>query len=111
MKSFNEAQMGDPWEWCKQVLERHRITSRLLADQVDAPHSTLRALYNATTANPRYKLLCTIIDLCIRLENGEMEFVKTADPVRHEIQEPVKEKVARKQPLKEIVVPPEFDFL
>ena len=101
--------MRDPWLWCRQVLESHRMTSRLLADQVDAPHSTLRALYNATTANPRYNLLCLIIDVCIRLENGEMKFVKAADPVKHVNQEPVKKKVASTQPLKEPIK--EYDFL
>jgi hypothetical protein len=81
-----------------------------MASQVDAPRSTMRALYNSNTANPRYNLLCEIIKVCIKLENGEMKFLHAADPVQHINQEPAK--VALKQPDEEVVEAEQgYDFL
>jgi len=71
MKTFNEQQMSDPWRWCRNTLEKHQYSSKMLSDAVTAPRSTVRSLYNGSNANPRYDLLCKIIELCIRLENGE----------------------------------------
>ena len=109
MKTFNEQQMSDPWQWCRQIIETHSISPKMLSDAVTAPRSTVRALLNGTNENPRYDLLCRIIGLCIQLENGEMPFIRA-----HE------KEVASKQPgpLDELIdasnaaaVEKEFDFL
>ena len=99
MKTLNEQQMGDPWEWCRAVLERQVVTSKVLSDAIDAPQSTIRALYNGTTANPSYGLLKDIIGICILIENGEMQFLRK--PVKT-----VPKKVAPEQPTET-----EYDFL
>ena len=95
MKTFNEAQMSDPWLWCRDMLDKHNISARILSDLTAAPRSTVRALYNGGNASPRYSLLCDIITLCIALENGERPYatVKTVT------------KVATSQPIEE------YDFL
>ena len=72
MKTFNEAQMADPWAWCRQMIDKHEVDSKELADITGAPRSTIRSLYNGTNSSPRYQLLCLIIELCIKFENGEM---------------------------------------
>ena len=70
MKTFNELQMRDPWSWCLDMIEKHNISSKMLSDAVDAPRSTIRALYNGSNKAPRYELLTDVIFLCINLENG-----------------------------------------
>ena len=70
MKTFNEQQMSDPWGWCSDMIEKHKVSSRMMSEAVEAPRSTLRALYNGSNASPRYPLLIQIIKLCIDLENG-----------------------------------------
>ena len=69
MSMFTEEQFRDPWAWCRQVIERHGITSRDLAEKTGAPWSTTRALLNGTTNAPRYDLLTRIIGVCISYEN------------------------------------------
>ncbi len=75
MKTFNEQQMSDPWLWCRDTLDKHDISSRMLAEGTGSPRSTIRSLYNGANANPRYDLLCNIIGMCIQLENGELPFL------------------------------------
>lgn len=70
MKTFNETQMGHPWGWCFDVLQKHEIDSKLLSEVTGTPRSTARALYNGTNQNPRYEFLVKIIRYCIDLENG-----------------------------------------
>ena len=70
MKTFNETQMSDPWSWCLSMIEKYDISSRMLSEAIDAPRSTVRALYNKNNNSPRYELLKQIISLCIDLENG-----------------------------------------
>lgn len=76
MKTFNETQMSDPWQWCRGILDKNGVTSKVLSNAVDAPRSTIRSLYNGSNLSPRYGLLCDIIVLCIQIENGEMPFLK-----------------------------------
>ena len=72
MKTFNEEQMLNPWRWClKVIIEKHDITSNLLADTIGAPRSTIRALYNGSNVNPRYDLLVKLIKFSIDLESGD----------------------------------------
>lgn len=70
MKTFNENQMSDPWSWCLNMIEKHKISSRMLSEAIDAPRSTVRALLNGSNKAPRYDLLTQIIKLNIDLENG-----------------------------------------
>lgn len=70
MKTFNETQMRDPWGWCLDMIEKHDISSRMLSEAIEAPRSTVRALYNGSNKAPRYDLLIQIVKLCIDLENG-----------------------------------------
>ncbi len=70
MKTFNEIQMCDPWAWCVTVIEKHELSSRMVAESTGAPRSTLRSLFNGNNSNPRYDLLTKIVRLCIDIENG-----------------------------------------
>lgn len=70
-KTFNERQMSDPWAWCLQMVDKYSLDSKLVAEAVDAPRSTIRSLFNGTNQNPRYELLCKILVLCIQMENGQ----------------------------------------
>ena len=70
-KTFNENQMRDPWAWCLTVIEKHRIDSKLLAEAVGAPRSTVRSLCNGNSNAPKYDLLVAILELCIDVVNGE----------------------------------------
>jgi len=67
---FTEQQMRDPWVWCRTVLDAHGWTSKQVAENIYAPWSTIRGLYNGTNATPRYELLVQIIALCIAIETG-----------------------------------------
>jgi len=69
--NFTEQQMSDPWGWCLSVLQREGMTSKQVAEKVDAPWSTLRGLYNGTNESPRYQLLKDIIALCVSIEKEE----------------------------------------
>lgn len=85
MKTFNEQQMSDPWTWCRDTLDKHDISSRMLAEGTGAPRSTIRSLYNGANNNPRYDLLCSIIGMCIKLENGEMPFLQRQPKVEEKL--------------------------
>ena len=87
MKTFNEEQMRDPWRWCLRAIEKHDIGSKLLADTIDAPRSTIRALYNGSNVNPRYDLLVKLIKFCIDLENGDWTPEKVASTQPFDIDE------------------------
>ena len=87
MKTFNEEQMRDPWRWCLRVIEKHEISSKLLAENVDAPRSTLRALYNGSNINPRYDLLMKLITFSIDVENGDWVPGKVASKQPFDIDE------------------------
>jgi len=73
--NFTEAQMRDPWAWCMSVLNQEGWTSKQVAENVGAPWSTVRSLYNGTSVKPRYDLLQDIIALCIAIETGPKEVV------------------------------------
>jgi hypothetical protein len=105
MKTFNESQMGDPWAWCRDMLDKHSISSKMLSDLLTAPRSTVRSLYNGSNASPRYELLRSIINLCIALENGERPYRDVKVVEKKEKVRVVPTKVALEQP--EI----EYDFL
>ena len=92
MKTFNEAQMSDPWRWCMGVIEKYELSSRMVAEATGAPRSTVRSLFNGNNTNPRYELLTKIIVLCIEIENGGGFFPKRTGKKKAE------EKVAPKQP-------------
>lgn len=62
--------MRDPWSWCLDMIEKHNVSSKMLSEAVDAPRSTVRALYNGSNRAPRYDLLMDVIFLMINLENG-----------------------------------------
>lgn len=70
MKTFNETQMSDPWQWCLQVIERREISSKHCSEVTGIPPSTVRALYSGRNQNPRYDALCKILRMCIDIENG-----------------------------------------
>jgi hypothetical protein len=93
MKTFNEQQMANPWSWCVGVIEKYELSSRMVAEATGAPRSTLRSLFNGNNTNPRYELLCKVIQLCIDIENGGGFFPKKTGK---------KEKVAPKQPKQSI---------
>jgi hypothetical protein len=84
MKTFNEAQMGDPWRWALNVLDKYKIKPKELSDHLGCPQSTIRSLMNQTNDNPKYGTLLQIIEVCIALENG-LNFVSVG-PV--EVEEP-----------------------
>ena len=70
MKTFNEKQMSDPWKWCLQVLDNHKIKSKDLAEYIGCNRSTIRSLMNQTSSSPKYHTLALILGVCIELENG-----------------------------------------
>lgn len=100
MKTFNENQMRDPWAWCLTIIEKHRLDSKLVAEAVGAPRSTMRALCNGNSKAPKYDLLCNVLNLCIDVESGDGRGVATLQA--H------KAKYERRQ---ETPVDKEYDFL
>jgi len=71
--NFTEQQMRNPWLWCQQVIADNNWTSKQVAENIDAPWSTVRALMNGTNPAPRYELLQDMIALCIAIETGPKE--------------------------------------
>ena len=57
----------------------------MLAEGTGSPRSTIRSLYNGANSNPRYDLLCGIIVMCIKLENGEMPFLQRRPKVETKV--------------------------
>ena len=91
MKTFTENQFLDPWHWCLSVFDKHELLSesKMVAEAIMAPRSTIRALFNGQNSAPRYDTLMSMLKLCVDLEyNGAEEVFKYA---RSE------EKVAEKQ--------------
>jgi len=76
--TFTEQQMNDPWAWCLGVIAANNWTSKQVAEAIEAPWSTVRALLNGTNPAPRYELLQDIVTLCIEgmpEEVSEHEFL------------------------------------
>ncbi len=63
--NFTENQMRDPWGWCQSVFESNGWTTKMIADAVAAPWSTVRGLMNGTNDAPRYDLLKRMITVAI----------------------------------------------
>jgi hypothetical protein len=113
LKTFNELQMRDPWGWCLDMIEKYNISSKMLSEAVEAPRSTVRALYNRSNRAPRYELLKEVIFLCINLENGRPGPWEIAAANKRV---PVKDNRTVNAPegasaLEELSEPEEFDFL